>query len=516
MTDQIFTKRRQLEALLEHRLTSFAILAGSVLLFFLFSLVSFNQNDFMYGVAPSVWAQHGRLYSDVPFVQAPLSIIPNLLFTKFVGEADIYLFARIASILMVLGAVVLPLFGMAKDKDVAICSLYIALCLTNPYVNSNSREIGNYAFPLLCLSGSVAIISARGLGPLWRGFFACAAIGLAVSAKSYFIVMCPGIFVMLLISECSRLPRAIAGSIVGFLLGCTPILYFMVLDHQNFLKWNVFYYRLFLNVWIMDGTVSLVEFAKTITVFLMLMAIPAGFAIAVAIEGRRFFGDAREGAAKLILVLLAALMALSPIRVLMQYLAPLALLLLQFSVPRRFSSEALRSRYIVYSAILLLVQSTVTLRMIHDYFIANDGLAVAQVLKLQRHAREIVNDEYKCERKFYSAEPLFLLDNKVRYPRELAAGPFLLFLGRRDLTEIGNEFDVTASIKRWNPDVVIWGYFVGSKTSEQDEVDRVIRDYAIAHEFKINLLGRIDGREISLAYRADCKVSAYLRSSPNS
>jgi hypothetical protein len=144
---------------------------------------------------------------------------------------------------------------------------------------------------------------------------------------------------------------------------------------------------------------------------------------------------------------------------------------------------------------------------IYTYYARSDGLEVLQVIKLQRRAADIVDSNYKCERKFYSAEPLFLLDNNVRYPPELASGPFLLFIGRRtDVSKFGSEFDVNAKLAEWNPDIVIWGYFLGRETSEQDEVDRAIRDYAITHEFKIRQIGYIDRREVYAGFRASCRM----------
>ena len=97
MSEQLVTKVRQIEMLLVSRIVLFTILAVSLILFFLFNLVSVPQNDFMYGVAAAVWAQHGKLYTDVPFIQAPLSIILSLLFTKITGNVDVYLFARVTS-----------------------------------------------------------------------------------------------------------------------------------------------------------------------------------------------------------------------------------------------------------------------------------------------------------------------------------------------------------------------------------------------------------------------------------
>ena len=177
------------------RIALLGMLAAAFILFILINITSFSQNDFMYGAAAAVWAQHGNLYSDVPFVQAPLSIMLYLLIAKITGSVDIYFLVRILSILLVLASVLLPILGKAKIQDAGIWALYVALCLTNPLITANSNETGNYAIALFCLSASVAIINMRGPA-LWRGFFACTALGLAVSAKLYFLVICPGVFLM--------------------------------------------------------------------------------------------------------------------------------------------------------------------------------------------------------------------------------------------------------------------------------------------------------------------------------
>src|SRR6266849_6081436 len=114
------------------RIALFGMLAAAFILFVLFNITSFSQNDFMYAAAPAVWAQHGNLYSDVPFVQAPLSIMLYLLIAKITGTANTYFLLRILSILLVLASVFLPIVGKAKMQDAGIWALYVALCLTNP------------------------------------------------------------------------------------------------------------------------------------------------------------------------------------------------------------------------------------------------------------------------------------------------------------------------------------------------------------------------------------------------
>jgi hypothetical protein len=257
----------------------------------------------------------------------------------------------------------------------------------------------------------------------------------------------------------------------------------------------------FMNVRELEGVVPAAQIAVTSLVFGAPLFIPIAFTLAVAIQQHRLCGSAKLGAGHLIAVLCAYLMAISPGIPFPTYFAPLAFLVFLFSVPWRQSSKTLRTPYIIFSVLLLCFQATFMIILITTH-----GPALWQVMNIQSNVRKIVDSNYKCDRRFYSAEPALLLDNKIKYPRELAAGPYLLFLGRRALTEIGSDFDVMLRIKLWDPDVVIWGYFLDSKISEQDEVDRAIRDYAIARKFKAQIVGNLDGHKIYLAYRADCKA----------
>ena len=484
------------------RIALLGMLAAAFILFILINITSFSQNDFMYGAAAAVWAQHGNLYSDVPFIQAPLSIMLYLLIAKITGSVDIYFLIRILSIFLVLASVLLPMLGKAKIQDVGIWALYVALCLTNPLITTNSNETGNYAIALFCLSASVTIINMRGPA-LWRGFFACATLGLAVSAKLYFLVICPGVFLMFFLNdEEPKQLKIIAVCGVGFLIGCSPILYFLMLDYQSFWKWNADVHLVIKTVRELEGVVPATQIAVTSVAFVAPLFIPIAFTLAVAIQQHRLCGSAKLGAGRLIAVLCAYLMAISPGGIPFPgYFAPLAFLVFLFAVPWRQSSKTLRTPYIIFSSLLLCFQATFII-----FLITTHGPALRQVINIQSEVRKIVDSNYKCDRRFYSAEPIFLLDNKIKYPRELAAGPFLLFLGRRALTEIGSDFDVMSRIKLWNPDVVIWGYFLDDEVSARDEVDRVIRDYAIARKFKAQLVGTLDGHKIYLAYRADCRA----------
>ena len=220
-------------------IVSSAIGVVSLGVFVLSSLAPLNHNDFMYALAPAVWAQHGALYTDVPFVQAPLSILLNSLLVTISGDVNIALLGRVVSMLLVLLAVLLPVLGRAKRGDIDIWVLYVALCLTNLFIVSNAAEIGNYAIALLALSAAVTALQASG-SVRWHGFAICACAGLATSAKLYFILLCPAFFVaFLLYDRAARDPVAIAACGLGFLVGLSPVLFFLARDYPGFLRWNV-------------------------------------------------------------------------------------------------------------------------------------------------------------------------------------------------------------------------------------------------------------------------------------
>ena len=484
-----------------------AVAALSLAVFVVSNLGSLNHNDFMYAVAPAVWAQNGVLYTDVPFPQAPLSILLNWSLAAATGNVNIFLLARIVSMLLVFVAVLLPVLDRAKMKTVEIWALYVALCLTNFFIINNSREIGNYALSLLCLSAAVTALNATG-SAVWRGFVVCTFAGLATSAKLYFVFLCPALFLVFLLNDrTARNPSVVAACGLGFLLGFTPILYFLVRDYHGFLHWNVRFFQMILPLRLTGAADAFRRIANILVLFVTLMAIPFGFFGAAAWQAwRRGGAELRERCAQLLLLAAACIMAISPIFVFGQYLGPLAFLLLLFSAPWKRTGDRSRFFYLTFGGAMLGMQCVVMAAIVGPDLLRDRGLLVTQVLNVQNKARQIVVDGYSCERKFYSAAPLFLLENEIKYPPEFAAGPFLMFFLRgEELAKKGEAYDLDAHIKAWNPDIVIWGYHIGSREPAEDAVDRTIRDYAVSHAFIVTRLGQVDGHDIELGYRAGCK-----------
>ena len=489
-----------------------AVLAVALALFVLGNLAAFNHNDFMYALAPAVWVQNGALYTDVPFPQAPLSILLNSLLVKATGNVNFFLIGRVESMLLVLLAMLLPVLDRTKLRNFDVWALYVALCLTNLFVTADSGEIGNYSISLLCLAAAVTAFDRPGPAG-WRGLLGCVAAGLATSAKLYFALLCPALLLYFLLRErAARNPKVIAACGAGFLLGFAPILYFIARGYQSFWHANVEIPVLFLPLKMANLHDGLLRIAKATLVFAVLMSIPLGFLAAAAIKQWRRGGAAflHEGAKHLV-VLVAYVMAISPIFVYPQYFGPLALLILLFSAP--WDSEALRPLYVKLGAVLFCAQCIQMISQTYQGAQPDGDLVVAQVLKLQSRARQIVSDGYRCERKVYTAEPLFLLENGVKYPPELAAGPFIMFMRGEAIERKAKAFDLDGHLQKWNPDIVLWGYYLDSKSPNEAATDRTIRDYARNHAFVVVPLGKMEGHPIELAYRPGCKPTSL--NSPN-
>lgn len=488
------------------RLVVLAFVAAiSLVLFVLSSLATLNPNDFMYAAAPAVWAQNGALYSDVPFPQAPLSILLNSLLAAVTGNVNIFLPGRIVSMILAVAAVLLPVLNRAKMKNIEIWVLYVALCLTNLFIISNSGEIGNYSLSLLCVSAAVTAINAPGSAG-FRGFAACAFVGLAISAKLYFIILCPALFLFFVFNDRSaRDPVVIAACGLGFVLGLLPVLYFLARDYQSFWRWTIHFFQLILPLRL-TPTDAFYRIASAVMVFAVLMAIPIGFFVVATWEAwARGGAELRKKFSELLLLAAAAAMAISPIFVYEQYFAPLVLLLFLFSAPWSLSAGRTRRLYMICAGALFCMQCVILARQLGPEVIREDNV-VAQVLKVQKKARQAAVDDYRCQRRLYTTTPLFLLENEIKYPPELVAAPFLMLLLRGEvLARKGEAYDLNAHINKWNPDIVVWGYFLGSQDGAEDAVDRFVHDYAVNHAFIVTSLGQVNGHEIELGYRPGCK-----------
>ena len=158
--------------------------------------------------------------------------------------------------------------------------------------------------------------------------------------------------------------------------------------------------------------------AVTSVVFGGPLFIPIAFTLAVAMQQHRLCGFG-NGAGRLIAVLCAYLMAISPGFPFPGYFAPLTFLS-SVLVPWRQSRKR-SARRIHFFSLLLCFNN------VHDVFDYTRGSALRQVIDIQSEARKIVDGNYKCDRRFLSRSRYFRSTIKLNTQR-ITTGPFLLFL----------------------------------------------------------------------------------------
>ncbi len=152
---------------------------------------------------------------------------------------------------------------------------------------------------------------------------------MATSAKLYFIVIAPGLFLYYLIEERkARNPAVIAACGAGFVAGLAPVLFFPARDYEGFWRWTIQFFQLIMPLRLIDAADGLRRIANMLALFAALMAIPIGFFIAATWSAWRQGGvELREKSAQLLLLGATCAMAISPVILFGQYFGPLAFLL---------------------------------------------------------------------------------------------------------------------------------------------------------------------------------------------
>ena len=165
-------------------------------------------------------------------------------------------------------------------------------------------------------------------------------------------------------------------------------------------------------------------------------------------------------------------------------------------------SEQKHALWIVGVTLLLIQLGTVfyeTTQLVRS----QKGLAMLEVVRMERRAERVAAAMNKCDRRLYSPEPLFLLNEDIKYPAELVSGPFLLALRGGNLKKDDYGVDVDARINEWAPNLLIYGYYSDEHNSFS-EIDEKVQMYATDHSFQTNTLGVLGGRTVFIAYNKAC------------
>jgi flagellar biogenesis protein FliO len=455
----------------------------------------------MYSAAPVVWLNIGALYRDLPYVQAPLTIFLNYGIMELFSPESIFFISRFLSMVLVLATVALSAFALRRTKDPEFVFLFVILCLSNPYILSNSAEMGSYAQPLFLVAAALAA-STLGLRPWLIGVLVGVLLGLSVSAKLNFLFAFPA-FLLLLLLKTEWSWRMIAWFGVGAFFGMLPLGYYAAMDFGSFFRRLVQFHYLTLEARGLDPIKSASQILTHLSALALAMVAPAAFLV-VRLNSQPTKQE--RGTERLLAFAFlgcGVVMGIAARTVYAQYLAPLVLFLLFFSMPdRETPTERKRVLWIV-GMTFFVIQFSALVVEVAQRVASEKGLAMWDAVKMQQRASLIAGTLGKCDKRLYSSQPLFLLSKDVKYPAELGTGPFLLALrgGKLKAQDIG--VDIDARLAEWAPTLLIYGFYSG-QNDNFGEVDDKIQHYGEERGFETVTLGSVTNRKIVIAYEKAC------------
>lgn len=290
------------------------------LIFVACALPRFNQNDFMYAVAPTMLAS-GSLYTDIPFMQAPLAAHLYAAVARAVAPEYLYPILRTLSLAALVGSAFFAYAIAASIAGRMVGLLSVILFFTSYYLAYVSWEIGNYSLALLLFMA--AAHTALTKSPT---LLACAFVGLCIglagaSKLNHAIFAIP--FAVMIGQRQGYFSPAMRAYFAGGLLGASPLIYHAVHNFDSFYFFNVDVHHLvnrYRDEYFPNSFADVWAASREFLVW-SLLHICATAMVIYRMRGAQIAQSLRE------IVLLSAaayVLAIIPSKVFPQYFAPLA------------------------------------------------------------------------------------------------------------------------------------------------------------------------------------------------
>ncbi len=390
----------------------------------------YNHNDHMYVAAASLFPQFA-LYREIAYAQAPLNVLVYAALEALVGPALLYVSAKFASVIFVLGAAALAsMTAQRLAQRPYVFWVVFTLVLFNANVFSNMAQTSNYALPLFLFSFACFLYFGRETGRI-NALLIGLAIGLAASSKISFIAPAAAFALLFPISRKSR--AFTFQYAIGCAIGLLPVFYYFIIDRADFLFLNFEFHILTNEFRGLSFTGSVTEMREGLANFLI-NAIPVWLVVVAAIllvrSDRRGMGkgNAVEAAIILAATVIAAIM---PMTYFLPYWGPAALAFTMFAVPAAAlaanHTPAFRTATLLGALVLSSLSSAVDLRML-----ARDGLdnyPPLLVMRAQADISKLVDDALRhhpgCVTEILSASAIPALGSGVPLSPGSAGGEFL-------------------------------------------------------------------------------------------
>lgn len=475
------------------------------LLFCLTAYARLDQNDQMYAVAP-IFLEHAKLYTELPFVQAPLSIYFYSAIHRLSDPSIYYFLLRTLSVVLVVSVLRLTYMtaNQISGKDSAYLSLL--LCICSVYVGSVSWEIGNYALAMFFLFGATYIYFASDVVTPNRAGWIGLCIGLAAAAKLNFALFALP-FGYFIVRRYGLKFRQISYYVGLGLIGSTLIWIHLILDPRAFWFWNIDFHYL-VNVY---RNLNAQNFINPIAGESLRFVMQMWLAIGLSIAGMMVWRHSpyrRQQSELAALAVVSYIGAVIPKYLATQHLAPLAIYLCILGSISFSQIKGIRTRQQpIILAVLLL--SCVPFFTINAFAVRNlgDGRdSISEVSRISHQITSITQNHFansRCRPAGISLSSIFFLSTPVAIQQFAATGSFVPQINEQ-LDSLAPSFSHHANLdrelRRSPPTVILVGYFPDKLPEIQ------LQDYAVNNNFAEFQLGTFMGnRSLKLYVKRECE-----------
>ncbi len=485
----------------------YAVLAIILCLFTLTSLANFNQNDFMYAVAP-LFLKDATLYKDLPFLQAPFSIYTFEFISKFVNEGALYLSLRLFSLsLIVASGIFLTIAANKIGGKISGC-IFFFLFFSSYHVAYTSMEIGNYSLSLFFICVSAYLYLCHRL--TWQtSALIGLLIGLAASAKlNHALFAIP--FGAFIATDSGIRSRQALAYVVGGVAGSTLLIFHAASNFEDFYFFNVQIHHL-INEFRHEKLPNEFDSVTIASIKIFLWFLPQIFLIAYSIKNDVFDSKCRRHYKILVLAAFSYFVAILPNIIFAQYLAPLVSFLClatALAIGTNVSKVVWRSKFVVVLSIVVATSWALPYLAVFAIgsleSVSKQGIAPSRIARMSEQISDITSESFlngRCDHTALTFSPVPFLGTSFQLPKFSATGPFLPqlsgFLEVR-VPERNNLTDLQSELQK-NPTAILVGFYSNMKA------ERELAAYAVAHGYLRHELGSIDQRStLVLFLRPTC------------
>ncbi len=485
----------------------------AIVLYYASAILAFNHNDFMYATAPAL-LDRGQLYSDVPYLQTPLTIYLYNFILKITGATHFYFALRVYSLFVIAISAFVLYLVLRKHTNSTLARLFLVFFHSSIFIASLGAEIGNYSTATMFLSLATYCyfnIERRSRAAALTGLF----VGLAAAAKLNHAIFALPFLIFIIVDNPRKFIPIFLYALAGILAsGLT--LYHFLRDPNAFMAWNLQFHvlaNIAREMALRESAIVVLDGSHRFMIYSLLpLLIIFAFLIVPKREGldrdlSKFVWKAG------FLAVIGYISAIAPLILFLQYLGPLSVLVSLLACACGYAlikqHPALQTQGLVMTVVIAMVALSTGSSVVFERYARNtfamgtSNWPIVAVANLRDEISEIGRSTKfdQCSRQVVTFSPIFFLGTPFELTFHSAAGGAVADLYRalgeqaRDYAEFG---DLNDGLQKIAPTAVLVGYY------QNWAIERILLDYALKNDYRARDVGTFKGKRMVLYIRGDC------------